>query len=210
MISYQRHLEPVFLWMKQQIESGSLGPIHYIAAVSCQEWLQLTAGTWRQDPGLSGGGQINDTGSHFIDMLTWLGGPVETVEALMDNRGTRVDINSALIFRFRNGILGALTVIGDAHSWWEDWTISGEAGTVYLRNGRVFKAVLRQGVREVPREELPGAPGDVDRAFIDAVRGRAPVLVPASIGLGVIELTEAAWRSAAEQRPVRVDELTAN
>jgi predicted dehydrogenase len=207
MISYQRHLERPFLWMKEQVASGALGRVTYIAAVSCQEWLYGTRGTWRQDPALSGGGQINDTGSHFIDVLTWIGGPVDLVHAFMDNRGTRVDINSAVSFRFRSGALGTFTVVGDAHSWWEDWTISGESGTIYFRNGRLFQARLGQGVREVAQEELPPSPGDVDRAFVDAVLGRREVPVPASIGLGVIQLTEAAWRSAAEGRPIRVDEL---
>jgi predicted dehydrogenase len=207
MIAYQRHLEPTFLWLKQQLASGVMGRITFVSALSCQEWLQLTAGTWRQDPALSGGGQINDTGSHFIDVLTWLAGPVTEVHAFMDNRGTRVDINSAVAFRFASGALGSLTVVGDAHRWWEDWTISCERGTIFLRDGRLFKAVLGQPLQEVPAGELPAAVGDVDRAFVEAVRGRAPVPVPPSIGLGVIQLTEAAWRSAQEGRPIRVSEL---
>jgi predicted dehydrogenase len=208
MISYQRHTEPKYLWMKEQVESGRLGRISYIAATSCQEWLWATRGSWRQDPALSGGGQINDTGSHFVDVMIWLGGRVEQVQAFQDFSGTRVDINSAVTMRFASGALGTFTVIGGAHAWWEDWTVSGEKGTIFYRNGRLLLAVLGQGVREVPDSELPPATAHVDQAFIDAVRGRRPVLVPASIGLGVIELTEAAWRSAADGgRPVRVAEL---
>lgn len=202
MISYQRHLDPTFLWMKQQVESGALGRLTYIATMLCQEWLQGTRGTWRQDPALSGGGQINDSGSHLIDVMTWLGGPAAEVTAFMDNRGAPVDINSTVGFRYRSGAMGSLTIIGDAHHWWEDWTVSGEGGTIYFRNGRLMKAVLGQGMAEVPAEALPPSPGNVDQYFIDAVRGRAPVLVPAEIGLGVIGLTEAAWRSAADRRPV--------
>ena len=208
MISYQRHTEPKYLWIKQQIDSGALGRITYISAISCQEWLWGTKGSWRQDPALSGGGQINDTGSHFVDVLIWLGGPVEQVEALQDFRGTAVDINSAVAFRYASGALGTFSVIGDTHAWWEDWTISGEKGTIFYRNGRLLKAVMGQGVREVPDSELPAAPTNVDQAFIDAVHGRREIMVPAQIGLGVIQLTEAAWRSAADQgRPVRVADL---
>ncbi len=208
MISYQRHTESRYLWLKEQIDSGALGRITYIAAMSCQEWLWGTRGSWRQDPSLSGGGQLNDTGSHFVDVLIWLGGPVEEVIALQDFRGTAVDINSTISFRYASGALGSFTVIGDTHAWWEDWTVSGEKGTVFYRNGRLLKAVMGQGVREVPDTELPASPGSVDRAFLDAVQGKRDVLVPATIGLGVIQLTEAAWRSAADHgRPVRVTEL---
>jgi predicted dehydrogenase len=208
MISYQRHTEPKYLWMKQQISSGALGKISYISAISCQEWLAFTGGSWRQDPALSGGGQLNDTGSHFVDVLIWLGGPVTQVTALQDFRGTQVDINSAVSFRYASGALGSFTVIGDTHSWWEDWTISGENGTIFYRNGRLFQAVLGRGVREVPDSELPPSGGSIDDAFLRAVRGEAEVLVPPSIGVGVIQLTEAAWRSAAEGgKPINVADL---
>jgi predicted dehydrogenase len=208
MISYQRHTEPKYIWMHEQVTSGRLGRLSYIAATSCQEWLWLTRGSWRQDPDLSGGGQLNDTGSHFVDLMIWLAGRIDQVQALQDFAGTRVDINSAVAVRFASGALATFSVIGDAHCWWEDWTVSCEKGTIFYRNGRLFLATLGQGVREVPDSELPPAPADVDRAFLDAVRGRSPVLVPASIGLGVIEFTEAAWRSAREGgRPVKVAEL---
>lgn len=207
MISYQRHTDPKFMWMKHQIESGEIGKVSYIAATSCQEWLWFTKGSWRQDPALSGGGQINDTGSHFVDMLIWFGGPVEQVSAIQDFRGAQVDINSTVAFRFRSGALGSFSVIGDTHCWWEDWTISGEKATLLFRNGRLLKAMMGQGVKDIPDSELPAAPTHVDKAFMDAVRGLREVMVPASIGLGVIELTEAAWRSAAEGRSIRVADL---
>lgn len=207
MISYQRHTDPKYLWIKEQIASGAIGRVTYIAAISCQEWLWFTKGSWRQDPALSGGGQINDTGSHFIDMFIWFGGPVERVSAIQDFRGAQVDINSTVSFRYQSGALGNFSVIGDTHCWWEDWTISGEKATLLLRNGRLHVAVMGSGIREIPDSELPAAPADVDKAFIDAVHGRREVMVPASIGLGVIELTEAAWRSANEGGPVRVADL---
>jgi len=207
MISYQRHTDPKYMWIKQQIDSGEIGRVTYISAISCQEWLWFTKGSWRQDPALSGGGQINDTGSHFIDMFIWFGGPVEQVSAIQDFRGTPVDINSTVAFRYRSGALGNFSVVGDTHCWWEDWTISGEKATLLLRNGRLSKAVMGQGVREIPDSEVPAAPAHVDKAFIDAVHGRREVMVPATIGLGVIELTEAAWRSANEGRTIRVSDL---
>lgn len=207
MISYQRHLDPKFLWMKEYIDSGKLGELHFIQALTCQEWLQGTAGSWRQDPALSGGGQINDTGSHLVDMLTWLGGPVQTVSAFCENLTARVDINSSVSFRYQNGALGTLSVIGDASCWWEDWTISGSKATIFYRNGRLMvSAALHQAPQDVPAESLPKG-SDPDTAFIAAVRGQAPVAVPPEIGLRVIQLTEAAWRSSAERRPLDVSEL---
>jgi predicted dehydrogenase len=42
---------------------------------------------------------------------------------------------------------------------------------------------------------------------VDAILGRAQVGVPPECGLRVIELTEAAWRSAELGRAVKVSEL---
>ncbi|HET7558921.1 MAG TPA: Gfo/Idh/MocA family oxidoreductase [Limnochordia bacterium] len=208
MISYQRHLDPQFLWMKQFIDSGKLGELHFIQALTCQEWLQLTAGSWRQEPSLGGGGQINDTGSHLVDMLTWLGGPVKSVSAFCENLTAKVDINSSVSFRYQNGALGTLSVIGDAACWWEDWTISGSKATIFFRNGRLMVSEqIHQAPREVAAGELP-AGSDPDRAFMAAVKEQKPVPVPPEIGLRVIQLTEAAWRSSAEGRPIDVSELT--
>ncbi len=209
MISYQRHIDPRYLWMHNQLHSGELGRVTAITALSSQEWLSLAAGSWRQDPALSGGGQLYDTGSHFVDVLIWLGGPVEEVVAYQDFRSTPVDINSTISFRYQSGCLGSLTILGDTQTWWEDWTISAEGGTLLFRNGRLYKAVLGQGIHEVRPDSLPPTPASsIDHAFLDAVAGRAEPLVPATVGLGVIQLSEAASRSAASGgHPVRVADL---
>jgi len=207
MIAYQRHLDPRFRYVEQQLSQGGLGRLTYISAVLLQEWLYTAAGTWRQDPALSGGGQLHDSGSHFVDVLRWIGGPVAEGHAFPDNRGVRGDINSAVNLRFESGALGSLAVVGDAHAYWEDWSFSAERGTILLRNGRLLSLQLGSPPREIGPEELP--PGvDVDRAFVDAVLGRSPVPVPGEVGLEVINLTECIWRSAAEGRPVRVPNLT--
>ena len=209
MIAYQRHVDPRYRWMYDQLHSSALGRVTAITALSSQEWLSLAAGTWRQDPALSGGGQLYDTGSHFVDVLIWLGGPVEEVVAYQDFRSTQVDINSTIGFRYHSGALGSLTILGDTHTWWEDWTISAEGGTLLFRNGRLYRAQLGQGVQEVPTQSLPPPPAvNIDRAFLDVVAGRAEPLVPATVGLGVIQLSEAASRSAASGgHPIRVADL---
>ena len=55
--------------------------------------------------------------------------------------------------------------------------------------------------KDLPADSTP------DRNFVDAILGRDEVRVPPECGLRVIELTEAAWRSAEQGRPVRVAEL---
>ena len=74
LIAYQRHLQKEFRYARRVIQSGGIGKIEYIAALQGQEWLRGTRGTWRQTLELSGGGQINDSGSHLIDIILWVTG----------------------------------------------------------------------------------------------------------------------------------------
>ena len=55
-------------------------------------------------------------------------------------------------------------------------------------------------------EELPPS-STPDQNFVDVILGRDTNRVPAECGLRVIELTEAAWKSAELGRAVRVSEL---
>jgi len=204
-ISYQRHYQGGYRFLKSLVDSGKLGKIQYVAAYQAQEWLKGTTGTWRQQKALSGGGQLNDSGSHLMDMLMWTTGlAAEEVGARMEFFGTEVDINAALSVKFAGGALGTVSVIGNAPSWHEDFTIVGSDGAAYNRNGKIF---WQQGHRQ-PVLEVASAPDwmDPDKNFIGAILGECENGCPPEIGLRVIEITEAAWRSHDKNGvPVKVE-----
>jgi len=201
-LGYQKHFDPKFRYMRKVIQEGQLGEITYINALQCQQWKKGQVGKWRQDPALSGGGQLNDSGSHLIDIIFWMTGlAVDQVYAYIDNLGTLVDINSALTVRFKNGAEGTMSVVGDAPCWYEDFTIWGEKGVLFCRNG-VLTQCDGEGKMFQP-EDLP-AGGSPDANLIDAILGRDVVWTPPVCGLRVIELTEAAWKSAASGKPYKV------
>ena len=204
-VSYQRHYQGGYRFLKNLVDSGKLGKIEYVAAFQAQEWLKATKGSWRQQKSLSGGGQLNDSGSHLMDMLMWTTGlQAEEVSARMEFFGTEVDINSALNVKFTSGAIGTVSVIGNAPSWHEDFTIYGSEGAVYNRNGKITYQV---GFHE-PVLELQSAPDwmDPDKNFIGAILGNCEIGCPPEIGLRVIEITEAAWRSYEKNgTPVKVE-----
>ncbi|HID94915.1 MAG TPA: Gfo/Idh/MocA family oxidoreductase [Candidatus Latescibacteria bacterium] len=196
LVSYQRHYQPEYLYIKKTIESGELGEVHFISALQCQNWMRSQWGKWRLDPALSGGGQLNDSGSHLLDIILWTTGlSVKEVQAFIDNRGTKVDINSALSLRFNNGAQGSISVVGDAPvGFWEDLTIWGTDGMIFYRNGELMHKRYTGEMLKVMG--LPSSNMNPDRNFINAILGKEEVQSPASCGLRVIELTETAWRSA--------------
>ena len=203
MISYQRHFDPQFRYMRDQIQKGAIGEVQYVQAVLSQEWLRITANTWRQVLAESGGGQLNDSGSHLVDILMWVTGmKVREVFAIQENFKGEVDINATLSMRFENGALGSLSIIGNAPGWWEDHTIVGGRGAFYLRQG---SGLVRQDALGRSRPvRLPRYTNNPDANFVGAILGKETVQTPPECGLRVIEVTEAAWKSAATGKPVRV------
>jgi predicted dehydrogenase len=212
LISYQRHYQGPYIYIRDQIQSGVLGELQFVAAVQSQNWMNGTRGKWRQSLALSGGGQLNDSGSHLIDVLLWTTGlAAESVYADLARFDTEVDINTALTLRFTNGARGTLSVVGNSPMWWEEFSVWGSKGVLLYRNGTILQRAfddpeLRGMEMHVVDKELP-ASSTPDRNFVDAILGRDTVRVPPECGLRVIELTEAAWKSAELGRVVRVSEL---
>lgn len=204
MISYQRHYEPQFRYMRSQIQKGKLGEIEFVQAVLSQEWLRITRNTWRQIPELSGGGQLNDSGSHLVDILMWMTGmKVKEVSAFQVNFDVDVDINSTLSMVFENGALGSLSIIGNAPGWYEDHTIVGSKGALYMRQG--MDLMQQNAVGKPVKVRLPKYKKNPDSNFIEVMLGKGEPETPPECGLRVIEVTEAAWKSAAAGgKPVRV------
>lgn len=204
-ISYQRHYERTFRYIKQRIDNGDLGDVQYVAVLQGQNWLNGTRGLWRQNKALSGGGQLNDSGSHLLDILLWVTGlQAKEVSAYSENFDSEVDINTAAAITFTNGARGTISVIGNFPVWWEDVTITGSEAAAILRQGRLFWADFGdKEPREVPAEEMPEG-SDPDRNWVEAIAYGRPVETPAICGLRVIELTEAAWESAEQGKPVAV------
>ena len=204
-LAYQRHYQPQYRYIKQMVDSGELGEITFVAALQCQNWKVATTGTWRQKPELSGGGQLNDSGSHLVDMILWITSlHAKSVSAYIDNCGTPVDINSAVSIAFENGAQGTISVVGEAPCWYEDFTIWGKNGVIFYRNG-AMQFCKNGGKMEEPTELPEGS--DPNRNFVDAILGKDKVWAPAICGLRVIELTEAAWTAGRTCAPCAVASL---
>lgn len=206
-VSYQRHLQGHFAYLQEMIAKGELGTIQYVSAYQAQAWLKGTAGTWRQDPELACGGQLNDSGSHLLDIVLWVTGlePKE-VSATIDNRGALVDIDTALSVRCTNDAILSFNIVGSSSiGWWEDVSIHGDKGTALVRNGSLY--VAREGERTpqlVDKDDLP-SDGDPDSNFVDLVLGRVKqAAAPAECGLRVARLTEAAWQSAESGKTITI------
>lgn len=206
MVSYQRHFQPEFRYIREKIKSGESGAVQYITVLQSQEWLRAVAGTWRQQLSLSGGGQLNDSGSHVLDIVLWstLCTP-KTVAAFCDNKGTEVDINSTLSVKFNEGGMASFAIIGDGMSWHEEITVWCENEAYFIRDGKL--TIVDRARNKMKAEHLSGG-STPDQNFVDAIMGKAECESPFECGLEVIRLTEAAWKSSDQGgMPVEVSSL---
>jgi predicted dehydrogenase len=205
MIAYQHHYSPIFRHARSVIRSGRLGRITYVAGLQAEDWLRPYRDTWRHDPAISCGGQLNDAGSHLLDVILWVTGLTPTrVFAEIDNRSAAVDILSSLTIRFSEGAIGSVSVVGDAPRWREEISFYGETGALYVREHRLFfeDGGADPGTRDLTDEAH--YVGDVDKNFVDSILGRDVPQTPPACGLRVTQLTEAAWRSAESGQPVEI------
>jgi len=204
MIAYQRHFMPPYRYVRQQLGSGQFGEVDFISVLQCQNWLPIT-NTWRGDPKWSGGGQINDSGSHLIDIVLWMTGlEPEEVFAYQENCGARVDILSAVSVRFTNQALCNVSVVGkSACGWWEDISIWADKCAWFIRGSSVIECRRGQGPQEVPAEKLPKG-SNPDLNFVNSILGKEEPQTPPICGLRTIQLTQGAWDSAKLGKPVKV------
>jgi predicted dehydrogenase len=201
MISYQRHFDPKYRYMRELVRSGRIGNIQTISSALGQWWMVGTRGSWRQDPKYSRGGQLNDSGSHIVDIPLWITGlkPVE-VFASLENRGCRVDINSSVTVRLSTGALWSISIGGNTPGFWEYLIISGDKGTLAFENGNLN---ITEG-RIRTKGEGFGGYHDQTAGFVKAIRKQTPNEVPGEFGLLVTALTQAAFKSAKAKKPVKV------
>ncbi len=205
MVSYQRHYQPEYHWAHDFILSGELGKVFYLSSYLSQSWAPITT-SWRGRMDLSGGGELMDSGSHIVDIVSWVSQlePVE-VTAFVSNefaRDEEVDILSSISVRFSNRAIAAISINGNS-PWYEHHIFSGTKGTITM--GAETKLRLQDGGAG-KIEKLP-EPGNPDDNFIAVIQGREEPLVTAYDALKVVQITEAAYVSEREKRAVRIDEL---
>ena len=90
-MAYYRRAMPRFATVKELLDSGRIGQLRSVSIRNERPGHLDEAGRggWRVDPEISGGGHFVDLGSHTLDLLDWLLGPVTHAAGIATNRGGR-------------------------------------------------------------------------------------------------------------------------
>ena len=113
-IAFQGGLSPLVHDTRDRARRGEFGELVSVNAAIWEGWAENYAGQWKQDPAISGGGFMFDTGAHMMNTVCVLAdAEFERVSAYANNRGLRVDLATAVAARLSNGALVTFNAAGD-------------------------------------------------------------------------------------------------
>jgi predicted dehydrogenase len=133
-VAYYRRAMPRFVTVKELLDGGRVGQLR---SVSIRNERPAPVGEadqegWRVVPEISGGGHFVDLGSHILDLLDWLLGPVTDAAGVATNRGGRYRAEDLVtgVFSFRSGVEGVGVWNYDSFQNKDEIEITGTAGAL--------------------------------------------------------------------------------
>lgn len=197
-VAFPGSLSPQIRKAVSMLRAGELGKLLTISATVWQGWGPGTVGRWRQDPAISGGGFMFDTGAHMLNTVADLAGEdfVE-VAAWLDNYGRPVDTLAAVIGRLGSGALVTLHGCGETIRTCESAVrVFCSDGIMYTDVWGKWLKVQRQGRRRLREVPLPPSMG-VWEQFLAVRGGEIENPCPPEVGLRMAKLWDAIRASAA-------------
>lgn len=217
----QNRLNATLQLLKSAIEQERFGKIYMVNInvfwTRPQDYYDQAnwRGTWEYD-----GGAFMNQASHYIDLLHWLLGPVESVQAMMSTLARKIDVEDSgvLNVRWRNGAMGSVnvTMLSYPKNFEGSITILGEKGTVRIGGVAVNEVQHWEFADTRPEDE------DIKKAsyqttsvygfghpiyydnVIQSIKGKEEPLVDGREGLTSLELLIAAYRSARDGQTVHL------
>jgi UDP-N-acetyl-2-amino-2-deoxyglucuronate dehydrogenase len=209
----QNRLNPTLQLLKGAVDSGRFGQV-YMATVNVF-WTRPQSyyddAPWRGRWDLDGGAFLNQA-SHYVDMVDWLVGPVDSVHAYTATlaRDIEAEDTGVMSLRLRRGGLASVNVTMLTHgkNFEGSITILGEKGTVRVGGVAVNQIQHWEFADQRPEDEQvksasyatpsvygPGHPLYYDNV-IGTLRGEQHAEVDGYEGLRSLEVVIAAYRSA--------------
>ena len=204
--------------LKRAVKENRFGKIHMVHLnvfwSRPQEYYDQAPwrGTWEFD-----GGAFMNQASHYVDLLEWLIGPIDKVQAMMSTtRDIEVEDTGVLNVKWRNGALGSMsvTMLTYPKNLEGSITILGEKGTV--RIGGVAVNDIQHWEFDEPKDyddEVKGANYQTTSVYgfghplyysnvVEVLRGNIEPETDGREGLKSLEILIAAYLSARDGKTI--------
>lgn len=217
----QNRLNTTLQLLKKAIDEERFGRIHMMNInvfwTRPQDYYDQNnwRGTWEFD-----GGAFMNQASHYVDLLHWLLGPVESVQAMMATlaRSIEVEDSGVMNVRWRNGAMGSVsvTMLTYPQNFEGSLTILGEKGTVRVGGVAVNQIQHWEFADKRPEDEqIKNANYQTQSVYglghplyynnvLNCIQGTEEALVDGREGLTSLELLIAAYRAAREGKTVHL------
>ncbi|HEY0485512.1 MAG TPA: Gfo/Idh/MocA family oxidoreductase [Mycobacteriales bacterium] len=217
--TYQnRRWDGDFLTLRRLVADGELGEVYRFES-RFERWRPTAKPGWREHGGpAEGGGILLDLGSHLIDQALLLFGPAASVYAEVDARrpGVEVDDDVFLALTHAGGTRSHLWMSAVAGQLGPRFRVLGSRAAYVAPELDSQEAALRSGGAPAPNapgllgagddvrtvETVPGAYLAFYAGVRDALADGTPMPVDPADSVAVLEVVEAARRSARIGAPV--------
>lgn len=107
-VAYYRRALPRFTLVKELLDRGEIGTVTAVSHALTEPFHRRDAG-WRTDVATAGAGHFLDLGSHALDLVDWLLGPLGEISGTAANRATAnaAEDTVAMSFRTASGAVGS-------------------------------------------------------------------------------------------------------
>jgi predicted dehydrogenase len=154
-VAYYRRAMPRFGTVKELLDGGRIGELRSVSIRNERPGKvgESDRGGWRVHPEISGGGHFVDLGSHILDLLDWLLGPVTHASGIATNRGGHYPAEDFVtgVFSFRSGVEGVGVWNYDSFQYEDRIEIVGTAGALSFScfDGEPLRLVTAHGVERI-------------------------------------------------------------
>jgi predicted dehydrogenase len=176
-VAFYRRALPKFLMIRDLLQGGTMGRVT-AATIDVREPLATgeSARAWRFDPAVAGAGLFFDKGSHGVDLLDFLLGPVIRAHGLSINAGGAYGVEDVTVaaFEMRGGVLGTGTWNFNAGETGDTFLLTTEKGwirtSLFEDTGVV---VSHDGIERVhPFSNPPHVHQPLIQTIVDELHGR--------------------------------------
>lgn len=204
-VAFPGSLSPQIRKAADMLHSGALGKLLSISATVWQNWGPNTSNTWRQQPELSGGGFLFDTGAHMLNTVVDLAGEDYTeIAAWFDYHNRPVETMAVVIGKLASGALVTLHGCGEAiPSCESDIKVFTEKSILLTGIWGEYLKLRKAGSWKFRKVPVPPSLG-VWEQFLAVRSGQIANPCPPEVGLRMARLYDAIKASAARNgTPVR-------
>ena len=197
---------------REMVRNGVIGKMVLCEIAFCSR--ADMGGRWPSNPAISGGGVLIDNGSHAVDIIRYLLGPISRVQAQHGRniQGLDVEDTTMVFVETMDGVWGRIDL---------SWSIEKNHDAFICMHGSEGMIVIGWSSSRYRRYDTKewtqfgngynklSAFVEQHRNFIDCVNGKSNPVINAEDSLESVRVIEVAYRSAHHNKWMEVEECLA-